>query len=187
MLTYQVIRWENGAAEKHVSALHMHHHWPEHQQYQHLMCQWLTVNRHEIFHSFFHSLTAMQCAAVSWAGAWTTPGAYVYIHRLLHRLGYRIGNHRQLPFGSIQWVTYMPTCNASQTCLLWHQESHWRAFAMHNKQWGYTCGARWPVWALQRFCVLVLLVQGNWAIKMPHRNLLVMERTYISLSLSLQG
>ena len=41
-------------------------------------------------------------------GAWATPGAYVYIHKLLHRLGYRIGNHRQLPFGSIQWVTDMP-------------------------------------------------------------------------------
>ena len=27
---------------------------------------------------------------------------------LLHRLGHRIGNHRQLPFGSIQWVTDMP-------------------------------------------------------------------------------
>ena len=53
------------------------------------------------------------------AGAWTTPGAYVYIHRLLHRLGYRIGNHRQLPFGSIQWVTDLPTCNASQTCCVW--------------------------------------------------------------------
>ena len=37
-------------------------------------------------------------------------------------------------------------------------------------------------------CVcLALLVQGNWGIEMPHRNLLVMERTYISLSLSVQG
>ena len=34
---------------------------------------------------------------------------------------------------------------------------------------------------------LALLVQGNWGIEMPHRNLLVMERTYISLSLSVQG
>ena len=30
------------------------------------------------------------------------------IHVLLHRLGHRIGNHRQLPFGAIQWVTDMP-------------------------------------------------------------------------------
>jgi len=42
--------------------------------------------------------------------AWATPGGYVYIHRLLHRLGCRIGNHRQLPFGSTQWVTDMPIC-----------------------------------------------------------------------------
>ena len=49
-----------------------------------------------------HSVT------ISWAGAWATPGGYVYLHRLLHRLGHRLGNHRQLPFGSIQWVTDMP-------------------------------------------------------------------------------
>ena len=59
-----------------------------------------------------------KCHAVtiSMGGAWATPGACVYILRLSHRLGYRIGNHRQLPFGSIQWVTDMATCNASQTC-----------------------------------------------------------------------
>ena len=38
------------------------------------------------------------------------PDAYAYVHRLLHRLGYRIGNHRQLPCGAIQWVTDMPIC-----------------------------------------------------------------------------
>ena len=177
MLTYQVVRWENGAAEKHVSALYMHHHWPEHQQYQHLMCQWLTVNRHEIFHSFFHSLTAMQCAAVSWAGAWTTPGAYVYIHRLLHRLGYRIGNHSQLPFVPIQWVTDM-------LCMTLGESLTGVSYAQPE---GYTCSARQPVRVLQRLCLLALLVQGKWGIEMPHRNLLVMERTYISLSLSVQG
>ena len=50
-----------------------------------------------------------KCHAVtiSWAGAWARPGTYVYIHRLLHRLGYRIGNHSQLPFVPIQWVTDM--------------------------------------------------------------------------------
>ena len=50
--------------------------------------------------------------------AWALGGVYVYIHRLLHRLGYRIGNHRQLSFVPIQWVTDMPTYDASQTCLL---------------------------------------------------------------------
>ena len=60
-----------------------------------------------------HSVT------ISLAGAWATPGAYVYRHRLLHRLGYRIGNHRQLPFVPIQWVTNMPTHNASQNCPVW--------------------------------------------------------------------
>ena len=49
---------------------------------------------------------------------WATPGAYVYIPRLLHRLGLDTGNHRQLPFVPIQWVTDMPTYDASQTCLL---------------------------------------------------------------------
>ena len=53
---------------------------------------------------------------ISMAGAWATPGAYVYIHRLLHRLGYRIGNHRQLPYVAFAWVTDMPTCNVTQTC-----------------------------------------------------------------------
>ena len=43
-------------------------------------------------------------------GAWSTPGAYVYILRLLHRLGYRIGNHYQLLFDVIQWVANMPIC-----------------------------------------------------------------------------
>ena len=59
-----------------------------------------------------------KCHAVtiSWAGAWATPDAYAYVHRLLHRLGYRIGNHRQLPFVPIQWVTDMLNYNASQTC-----------------------------------------------------------------------
>ena len=38
------------------------------------------------------------------------PGAYVYIQRLLHRLGVDTGNHYQLSFGSIQWVTDMPVC-----------------------------------------------------------------------------
>ena len=51
----------------------------------------------------------------------------------------------------------------------------------------YTCGARQTVCVLQRLCVLALPVQGKWGIEMPHRNLLVMERTYISLSLSVQG
>ena len=55
MQTFQVFRWRNGAAEKHVCALYMHHHWPEHQQYSHIMCHWHTVNRHVIFHSIFHS------------------------------------------------------------------------------------------------------------------------------------
>ena len=36
----------------------------------------------------------------------------------------------------------------------------------------------------QRVGLLALLVQGNWGIEMLHRNLLVMERTYISLLLS---
>ena len=79
------------------------------------MCSAAGVNRHEIF----HSLTVMQFAAVSWGGAWATPGAYIiyiYRYRLLHRLGYRIGNHRQLSFVPIQWVTDMSIYNASQTC-----------------------------------------------------------------------
>ena len=42
-------------------------------------------------------------------------------------------------------------------------------------------------WVLQRLCVLALLVWGKWGIEMPQRNLLVMERTYISLSLSVWG
>ena len=41
-------------------------------------------------------------------GAWATPVGHVSIHRLLHRLGFRIGNHYQLSFGAIQWVTDMP-------------------------------------------------------------------------------
>ena len=57
----------------------MHHHWPEHQQYPHIMCHWVTVNRHEIFHSFFHSLTAIQCAAVSW-GRHEPPPVPTYIY-----------------------------------------------------------------------------------------------------------
>ena len=39
----------------------------------------------------------------------------------------------------------------------------------------------------ERGVCLALLVQGKWGIEVPHRNLLVMERTYISLSLSVQG
>ena len=45
-----------------------------------------------------------------WAGAWATPGAYVYIHWLLHRLGLDTGNHYQLPFVPIHWVTDVPIC-----------------------------------------------------------------------------
>ena len=55
------------------------------------------------------------CTSVM-GGAWATPGAYVYIHRLLHRLGLDTGNHYQLPFVPIQWVTDMPTYNVIQTC-----------------------------------------------------------------------
>ena len=50
----------------------------------------------QMFLSLFHSLTAIQCAAFSWAGAWATPGADVYIHGLLHRLVAESGNHYQL-------------------------------------------------------------------------------------------
>ena len=99
------------------------------------------------------------CTSVM-GGAWTTPDAYVFIHRLIHRLGYRIGNHRQFPFVPAKWVTDMPTCNASQTCRVWLWESHWKALAMHNKH-GYSCSARQPVWVLQRLCILALPVQGK--------------------------
>ena len=36
----------------------------------------------------------------------------------------------------------------------------------------------------RRVC-LALLVQGKWGIEMPHRNLLVMERTYILIVISI--
>ena len=49
------------------------------------------------------------CTSVM-SGAWATPGAYVYIHRLLHRLGLDTGNHYQLSFGATQWVTDMSIC-----------------------------------------------------------------------------
>ena len=52
------------------------------------------------------------------AAAWATPGAYVFIHRLWRRLGHRIGNHRQLTFGSILWVAEMHIYDVSQTCLV---------------------------------------------------------------------
>ena len=38
------------------------------------------------------------------------PGACVYKHELLNRLAAETGNHYQLPFGAIQWVTDMPIC-----------------------------------------------------------------------------
>jgi len=55
-----------------------------------------------------------KCNAVtiSMGGAWATPGAYVYIHRLLHRLGSDTGNHYQLPSLAFGWVTDMPICGA---------------------------------------------------------------------------
>ena len=55
---------------------------------------------------------------------WATPGAYVYILRLLHRLGVDSGNHYQLSFVPIQWVTDMATYNASQICFVWRLQSH---------------------------------------------------------------
>ena len=124
------------------------------------MCSTAGINRHEIFHSFFHSLNATQLAAISFGWGMGHPGAYVYIHRLLHRLGYRIGNHRQLSFVPIQWVTDMSIYNASQTCPVWLWESHWQPLAMHSKH-GYRCSARQPLWVLQRLSVLALLVQGE--------------------------
>ena len=63
------------------------------------------------------------------------PGAYVYIHRLSHRLGYRIDNHRQLPFGAIQWVTYMPCMTLGESL----------TGIGNAQQDGYTCSARQPV------------------------------------------
>ena len=47
----------------------------------------------QMFLSLFHSLTAIQCAAFSWAGAWATPGATRYIVSLVHRSAGYIGNH----------------------------------------------------------------------------------------------
>ena len=53
-----------------------------------------------------------KCHAVtiSWAGAWATPGAYVYILNHLHRSGVYLGNQYQLPLMAIAWVTDMPNC-----------------------------------------------------------------------------
>ena len=45
-----------------------------------------------------------------------TPGAYVYILNHLHRSGAYLGNHYQLPFMPIQWVTDMPICGWGHVC-----------------------------------------------------------------------
>ena len=50
--------------------------------------------------------------------AGTIPLYVGIIHVLLHRFVCGVGNHKQLSFGAIQWVTDMPTCNASKTCLV---------------------------------------------------------------------
>ena len=74
----------------------------------------------------------------------------------------------------------------TQTCSVWLLESHRRALAcsMHTDT---VRGVTGTVVGSERRVCLALLVQGKWGIEMPHRNLLVMERTHISLSLSVQG
>ncbi len=60
----------------------------------------VTVNRHDMYISLY----------ISDGRGMGHPSAYVYILRLLHRLGLDTGNHYQLSFVPIQWVTDMPIC-----------------------------------------------------------------------------
>jgi len=57
----------------------------------------------------------------------------------------------------------------------------------HNRQptyWLFTVNRHILCVSLCVSPCLAFLVQGKWGIEMPHRNLLVMEKTYVSFSLS---